>query len=193
MCGRATLTHSPEDIAHELGLDEIPTLEPRFNIAPSQPAPIVKVGTRHLDLVKWGPRINTKGDHLKAPRRRALFVVDGFYEWSGEGKARRPNHFHTREHGLLTLAALFDEIGCSMITRPAEGLVQTIHDRMPVILDPTLRSIWLDPSSTPEQLQAALRGPVPELIMQPVSRYVNSPKNEGPHCYDPPEQVELIG
>jgi putative SOS response-associated peptidase YedK len=184
----------PEDIARELGLDEVPSLDPRYNIAPSQPVPIVKVGTRHIELVTWNQRrVNTKGDHLKAPRRRAIFVADGFYEWSGAGKTRRPNHFHTRQRGLMTLAALFDEAGASVITRDAVGIARSIHDRMPVILPADLRAVWLDPSSTPEAIQASLRGEPPELVMQPVSRYVSSPKNEGPHCYDPPEQGELIG
>jgi putative SOS response-associated peptidase YedK len=191
MCGRASLTMDPDEIARVLGLDEIPDLPPRFNIAPSQPVPIIRAGTQHIEMVTWGPRIMVRGENLKAPQRRAVFVVDGFYEWTTEGKTRRPNHLHLPGHGVFTIAALYDDRGASVITRDAVGVTSTIHDRMPVILDARSRAIWLGASSTPAELQSALRGPVPDLVAQPVSTFVNAARNEGPHCYDPPSQPEL--
>ena len=191
MCGRASLTTDPVEIARILGLDEIPDLPPRFNIAPSQPVPIIRAGTRHIEMVPWGPRVMVRSEHLKGPQRRAVFVVDGFYEWDTEGQRRRPNHFHLPGHGLITMAALYDDRGASVITRDAVGTVRTIHDRMPVILDEKSRALWLDASSTPAELQAALRCPAPDLALKPVSTFVNSARNEGPRCYDPPSQPEL--
>jgi putative SOS response-associated peptidase YedK len=188
MCGRASLTTDPDEIARVLGLDEIPDLPPRFNIAPSQPVPLIRVGTRHIEMVTWGPRVMVRGENLKAPQRRAVFVVDGFYEWKTEGKARRPSHLHLPGHGVITIAALYDDRGASVITRGSVGPASTIHDRMPVILDESSRAIWLSPSSKPEDLQAALRCAVPDLVVRPVSPFVNSARNEGPHCYDPPSQ-----
>ena len=58
MCGRATLVTPPEVIAELFGLDEVPDLEPRFNIAPSQTIAIVRRDParpgRHLELAEWG-------------------------------------------------------------------------------------------------------------------------------------------
>jgi putative SOS response-associated peptidase YedK len=191
MCGRASLTMDPDEIARVLGLDEIPDLPPRFNIAPSQPVPIIRAGTRHIEMVPWGPRVMVRGEHLKSPQRRAVFVLDGFYEWTSRGKTRHPSHLHLPDHGLFTIAALYDDRGASVITRDAVGAASTIHDRMPVILNETSRAAWLSPSSTPEDLQAALRCQAPNLVVMPVSTFVNSARNEGPHCYDPPSQPEL--
>lgn len=57
----------------------------------------------------------------------------------------------------------------------------TLHDRMPAILSPEDFDAWLDPKATPEQLKALLRSaPDGTLAMYPVSRAVNSPKNNGP-------------
>lgn len=191
MCGRASLTTDPVEIARVLALDEILDLPPRFNIAPSQPVPIIRAGTRHIELVPWGPRVMVRGEKLKGPQRRAVFVVDGFYEWNTEGNHRRPNHVHLPNHGIITLAALYDERGASVITRGAVGTIRTIHDRMPVVLDEKARAIWLGVSSTPAELQGALQCQAPELVVRPVSTFVNSARNEGPRCYDPPSQAEL--
>ena len=36
MCGRFTLTSTPEELARRFGLKERPALAPRFNVAPGQ-------------------------------------------------------------------------------------------------------------------------------------------------------------
>jgi putative SOS response-associated peptidase YedK len=64
MCGRYTLSSPTDLIADLLGLAEVPELAPRFNIAPTQEAPVVRVleaagdgepaGRRRLDLLRWG-------------------------------------------------------------------------------------------------------------------------------------------
>jgi hypothetical protein len=58
MCGRFTLRARPDAIAAEFGLAHVPRLEPRFNIAPTQPVAAVRLdpatGRRRLDLLRWG-------------------------------------------------------------------------------------------------------------------------------------------
>jgi putative SOS response-associated peptidase YedK len=49
MCGRFTLRTSGKAVADFFGLREIPELPPRFNIAPTQPVPVVRVSTEHAD------------------------------------------------------------------------------------------------------------------------------------------------
>ncbi len=108
MCGRYAITLPPEAVRAFFAYVEQPNFPPRFNIAPTQPIPIVVArahthGTeRHFQLVRWGflpgfvkdPKafpllINARGETLaeKASfraalkRRRCLVIADGFYEW----------------------------------------------------------------------------------------------------------------
>jgi putative SOS response-associated peptidase YedK len=54
MCGRYTLKTKPKDLAEyfKLYLDDVPPLEPRYNIAPSQDVPIIR--DDELSMMKWG-------------------------------------------------------------------------------------------------------------------------------------------
>ena len=56
MCGRYTLTASPEALRALFRYEEQPNFPPRYNIAPTQPIPIVRLadGKRHFALVRWG-------------------------------------------------------------------------------------------------------------------------------------------
>ena len=58
MCGRYTLTSSGEELALLFDLPELPLLPPRYNMAPTQGAAVVRVtepgGPHRLDLLKWG-------------------------------------------------------------------------------------------------------------------------------------------
>ncbi len=110
MCGRYLITSAPEAFRRLFGYPEQPNFPPRYNVAPTQPIPIVRVveGKRQFALVRWGlipawvkdPRgftllVNGRGESVNdkpafrnaMKRRRCLFLADGFYEWIG---ARRP-------------------------------------------------------------------------------------------------------
>jgi putative SOS response-associated peptidase YedK len=71
-------------------------------------------------------------------------------------------------------------------TKPSE-LVRTIHNRMPVILQPEDEELWLDPSRTPFVEARPLLKPYPEELMDAhdVSPIVNSAKYDGPECIKP--------
>lgn len=112
MCGRYAITLPPEAVRRFFRYVEQPNFPPRYNIAPTQPVPIVRASldssgaiTRHFDLVRWGflpsfvkdPKsfpliINARSETLldKASfktafkRRRCLFIADAFYEWRRE-------------------------------------------------------------------------------------------------------------
>ena len=114
MCGRFMLKTPIEEIADLFGLQDTRLLPPRYNIAPSQDAAIIRRaegGERRLDLAHFGlvphwaedPKvgykmINARGetvDRLPSFRgayrqRRCLVPTDGFFEWqtidpSGKG------------------------------------------------------------------------------------------------------------
>ena len=119
MCGRYVIISTPEAIRALFGYGEQPNFPPRYNVAPTQPIPIVRLhnGKRSFALMRWGllpywvkdPKtfsllINARGESvLEKPafrnamrRRRCLIPTDGFYEWqstgpgSGAGATRRP-------------------------------------------------------------------------------------------------------
>lgn len=131
MCGRFTLTATPEMVAQELGLADVPLLAPRYNIAPTQGAPIVRLvaEARRLDLLTWGlvpswakdrkiaaSMINARAETAASKpafraafkRRRGLVVADGFFEWRKDGKAKQPVWFHLADNSVLTFAGLWE-------------------------------------------------------------------------------------
>jgi len=133
MCGRATLSTPPEDLAEVFGLDEIPLLTPHYNVAPSEDMAIIRTlpgrTGKRIELLRWGlvpwwaddPKIgykmiNARGDTLlqargfrdAAKQRRCLVVVDGFYEWKKDGKKRYPFLVRRADGKPFALAGLWD-------------------------------------------------------------------------------------
>ena len=131
MCGRYCITSAPEAIRRLFRYAEQPNFPPRYNVAPTQPVPIVRIaeGQRQFALVRWGlipawvkdPKnfalvINARGESvLDRPafknamkRRRCLFPADGFYEWKTEGARKRPYFARQKGGGLLAFAGLWE-------------------------------------------------------------------------------------
>jgi putative SOS response-associated peptidase YedK len=131
MCGRYLITSAPEAFRRLFGYPEQPNFPPRYNVAPTQPVPIVRVmeGARQFALVRWGlippwvedPRkfslvINARADSvLDKPafrnamrRRRCLFPADGFYEWTEEGGRKRPYVVRAKHGGPIAYAGLWE-------------------------------------------------------------------------------------
>lgn len=131
MCGRYLITSAPEAIRRLLGYFEQPNFPPRYNVAPTQPVPVVRMweGRRQFALVRWGfipswakdPKmvslmINARSDSAAEKpafryammRRRCLFPADGFYEWKRDGNARRPYAVLPSEGGPIAFAGLWE-------------------------------------------------------------------------------------
>ena len=134
MCGRYRLSWRKQII--EEHFDSVSGEEdwsPRYNIAPTQPVPIIrphpKEPRRKLSLVRWGlipswakdasgsaSMINARSesaatkpafrDALKS--RRCLVPADGFYEWARDGKTRQPYCFEVNGGELFTFAGLWE-------------------------------------------------------------------------------------
>ena len=78
-------------------------------------------------------------------------------------------------------------VSCTILTTAANELLQSIHDRMPVILEPEDYDLWLNPEvQTTETLQPLLR-PYPASVMTayPVSTLVNNSRHNSPECIIP--------
>jgi putative SOS response-associated peptidase YedK len=134
MCGRYRLSRRKklieEYFASVSGEDD---WNPRYNIAPTQPVPVVrqspKEPVRELSLVRWGlipswakdasvaamminarsETASTKPAFRDALRsRRCLIPADGFYEWQRTGKSKQPYCFEVNEGELFAFAGLWD-------------------------------------------------------------------------------------
>ena len=133
MCGRFFLATPGPELARHFGLAAAPELPARFNVAPGQPVPLVRVapdsGERVLEAPLWGlvppwaddpragPRpINARAESAPASplfrgalaARRGLVPADGFYEWQHVGRSARPFAVRPRAGGVLALAAVFE-------------------------------------------------------------------------------------
>lgn len=134
MCGRYRLSRRKQIIAEHFDADP-PDDDwvPRYNIAPTQPVPVIrqhpKEPTRVLTLMRWGlipswskgasgaaRMINTRSETahtLPAFRepmkfRRCLIPADGFYEWRRTGAMKRPFCFEVNDGELFAFAGLWD-------------------------------------------------------------------------------------
>ena len=131
-------------------------------------------------------------------RRRCLVLADGFYEWRKEPgqRAKTPMYIRLRSGQPFAFAGLWETwrapddqtiLSCNIITTTPNALVERIHNRMPVILEPQAYDLWLDPTEqSPEQLGVWLKPyPAAQMTAYPVSRLVNSPSNDSPDCIAP--------
>jgi putative SOS response-associated peptidase YedK len=217
MCGRFTLATPEQDLAVQFNLPEIPDLEPRYNIAPTQSVAAVRVPSpeadRELVMLHWGlipfwakdpgfgarminARSETAADkpafRVAFRRRRCLVPADGFYEWQRQN-GKQPYFIRLQGGRLFAFAGLWerwkDEQGgaiesCTLLTTRPNELVRPLHNRMPVIVHPDNYALWLDPEAQDVGMIQRLLDAYPsgEMEAYPVSRYVNSPRNEGPDC-----------
>jgi putative SOS response-associated peptidase YedK len=131
MCGRYMVISSPEAFRRLFGYLEQPNFPPRYNMAPTQPIPVVRVveGRRQFALVRWGlippwvkdPRkftllINARAESVNDKpafrypmrRRRCLVPADGFYEWQNEGRLKRPYCVRPKDRGPIAFAGLWE-------------------------------------------------------------------------------------
>jgi len=127
-------------------------------------------------------------------KRRCLVPADAFYEWERVTPAiRQPNLIRRPDGEPMAFAGLWspwrdpaESDGAwlrtfTIVTTTANSTLAPIHDRMPVILPPADWGAWLDPSIAGGEPLLGLLRPAPDdlLVRYPVSRRVNSARNEG--------------
>jgi putative SOS response-associated peptidase YedK len=171
-------------------------------------------GKRRLEMLRWGlvpswaddPEIGARMINARsetAPEKpsfrrafrskRCLIPADGFYEWKREPGGKQPYYFHMEDGRPFAFAGLWESwekdgvlLSCAILTTRANSVLEGIHDRMPVILPSGAYDAWLDPDADKEQL-IDLMSPYPgdDLETYPVSRFVNSPRNNDERCIEP--------
>lgn len=131
MCGRFALTAPASRVAEVFAVDVLPEILPRYNIAPTQDVPVVRLddGTRSCQMMRWGllpvwakdrklayRTINARGETVaKKPsfrasfkRKRCLVVADGYYEWKRLSKTEKiPHLMRVDDGGPFAMAGLW--------------------------------------------------------------------------------------
>jgi putative SOS response-associated peptidase YedK len=204
MCGRYI---TPDDAALEREWAARPRdigYFSSYNFAPTLRGPVAieADGERKVVLMTWGfePHwarrawINARAETVfearafarDAKRRRCLVIAAGWYEWTGDKAPRQPHLFRRVDGrsfafaGIWTNRKVDDEYTSTyaILTTDANELSASIHDRMPLIVHPA----WLSRATDPKDYGAVVENPGDdaEYEVLPVSKAVNSPKNDYP-------------
>ncbi|MBP7147152.1 MAG: SOS response-associated peptidase [Acidobacteria bacterium] len=132
MCGRFSLTTDPQVLAAAFGIADLPPLEGRYNIAPSQPVLAIRrlapAEGRTAAWLRWGlvppgspdapgaaalinarsESASTKPAFRRAFReRRCAIPADSFYEWA-KGRRRVPYRIARRDGRPFAFAGLWE-------------------------------------------------------------------------------------
>lgn len=181
-------------------------MQPSWNIAPTQSTPVCRAiddGERELVPMKWGftpawskgtamGPINARSETVATSRmfheayrdRRCIVPISGFYEWKKAGAATQPYYIRLRTGEPMLMAGIWirSREGAAasdtfaILTTEPNSLIATIHDRMPLIVQPEAVAEWLAAGPAPETPSGAF--PSDEMEMYPVSRRVNSAKHD---------------
>jgi putative SOS response-associated peptidase YedK len=126
-------------------------------------------------------------------KRRCLIVASGFYEWQKSDKEKIPFYIHLKSRKPFAFAGLFEHWispqnehidSCTIITTEANEMMKQYHQRMPVIIPIEHIAVWLNPEIQDENELLPLLKPFPsdEMDAYPVSKLVNTPRNNSPAC-----------
>ncbi len=129
-------------------------------------------------------------------RFRCLVISDGFYEWRRvPGAPKQAFHITAGHGGLFAFAGLWSIWHgadgstlrtCTILTRPANETIGTLHDRMPIILERDAEAPWLDRATAPAGLADLLGGlSEAETRLRAVGAAVNDARYDGPECLAP--------
>jgi putative SOS response-associated peptidase YedK len=215
MCGRYSLGKKPRSWPKD-GEE----FQPRFNIAPSQQAPVF-VSDGSLKQMRWGliptwaedetvgyKMINARAETVAerpafrrcVEKQRCIVPADGFYEWRKSAGARTPMRFLLQDDEPFAFAGLWERWyprgrerveSFTILTAEANDLVQPVHDRMPVMLDAEGSAQWLDGGRSFESLRSLLRPfPADRMRHYRVSSRMNDASFEDPSCIEPAPDLQ---
>lgn len=141
-------------------------------------------------------------------KRRAVVPASGYYEWKTEDGVKTPHYIHPADGEALFLAGLYEWwrdktkgdddpdrwlLSFTILTRDSIGDLGSIHDRMPLFLDPDHADAWLDPTTdnVRDVLDAAIDAApalADTLENHVVSKAVGNVRNNSPQLIEPVEE-----
>jgi putative SOS response-associated peptidase YedK len=209
VCGRFQLSVKGKHISERFNVEVFDEMySPNFNCAPSQKLPVItNTKPEQLSFLQWGlipfwakdPKIGFKLINARAEslvekpafrkafeKRRCLIPANGFYEWRKSDKT--PFRIFLKNEKLFALAGIWEQWNdaegrpvhsFSIITTTPNCLMKNIHDRMPVILRPEDEEAWLKEENIARVGKLLLPFDSSQMEAYPISKKVNSPKNNG--------------
>lgn len=189
-------------------------LEPRFNMRPAQHNPvIVSQSPNKILRMQWGiirdwstrPIINATAEKLPSSRlwrdlfrfKRCLVPASFFYEPDKSVSPSQPYLFRLASGDMFAIAGLYEEVKDEktgeitsyyvLITTKPNSLVDKVHPRSAALLRREYEEDWLNPDIVePEKLLPLLTPyPASEMVSFPVSKRVNSWKNDSEDLIQP--------
>lgn len=133
---------------------------------------------------------------------RCLILADGYYEWKDEYGVKIPHHITLKQHPLFAFAGIYTKntiirkepiFSTAILTRSSEGVMQSIHERVPILLKPDRWTSYLTAGDEKTKIQSFFDHLSNEAFeFQKVSTFVNKPSHEGPQCLDAYESNTLF-
>lgn len=138
-------------------------------------------------------------------KRRAVVPATGYYEWKLVDGEKIPHYIHPADGSPLYFAGLYEWwknpavadddparwlLSFTILTRDSIGDLGSIHDRMPLFLDPDFADAWLDPTTdnVGDILDAAIDA-APDVARSldnhVVSKAVGNVRNDAPELIEP--------
>jgi putative SOS response-associated peptidase YedK len=212
MCSRYFLDADGNVIAYTFRVPLTDRVKRRFNIAPTQQAPVVRESAsgREVAVLRWGlvpfwakdlkvgtSMINARAEGIEAKpafrdavkSRRCVVPATGFFEWQGEPGRKQPFAITVPGQELLAFAGLWER------WKPAEGeAVETFtivtteaNESVARIHDRMPVILPLDAVDTwltapPDEARSLLKPYAGPLVLRPVGKFVSNVNNEGPEC-----------
>lgn len=209
MCGRYVF-NPDNNFSSRFDVETEVDLKPNYNVAPGSIMPvIVNIESQNkVFFMRWGfipmwaeklniPReiINARAETLAQKNsfkqslqfQRCIIPASGFYEWKKDQNTKIPFYFYIKDQPLFSFAGLFNEETYTIITTTANDNIQSIHDRMPVILTSQDESKWLTDHTKSSQDLTSLLKPYqfPNLDFYQVSTKVNKTTINTPQLIKP--------
>jgi len=202
--------------------DDIQVLYKRYNIAPTINIPIFtntkKYTYAHFGLIpSWANdrssmNINARSETVfeknsfreSYKQRRCIIPVNGYFEWEKDNETKQSiAHIITSNtHNYFSFAGIYEHwydnttgktiLSCALLTTQPNKKIETIHDRMPVILKQKDWNIWLDLNSSYEELNKLYTPISSDFVnITEVNDLVNNVKNDSIECIQKSTKIKL--
>lgn len=217
MCSRYFLDADGNIIAYTFRVPVHDRIRKRFNIAPTQKAPVIRVrdGSREVAMLRWGlvpfwakdlaignKMINARSEGVQSKpafreaikQRRCIVPATGFYEWKGDPGRKQPYAITLPDRPMFAFAGLWER------WKPAEGepvetftIVTTdANEAVAQVHDrmPVVLSKEDEDrwlSGEPGEARALLKPYEGAVKLRAVSKLVSNPRNDVPECLNDAE------
>lgn len=203
--------------------DDIQILYKRYNIAPTINVPIftnTKVYTyAHFGLIpSWANdrssiNINARSETVfeknsfreSYKQRRCIIPINGYFEWEKDEQTKQstPHIITSNTHNYFAFAGIYEYwydnaigqtiLSCALLTTEPNEKIETIHDRMPVILEQKDWDTWLNLNSSYEELNKLYTPISSDMVnINQVNDLVNSVRNDSIECIQKSTKVKLV-